>query len=537
MKNFKLKKSFRQTKTALSVAICFSTSPTFADEITNWNYYSVLATKAATSLTTGNAGNALNSNVATRIEAIEARAVFDAVNAINQFSNNSYYYSNTTTLSGLTSVSASVAAAQAAHDVLKGALPSTGTWPATLTWLDTQLASDLSALNASSNDPGVAVGQAAAAAALAARSADSSQIRTTYTPSTNLSVSSTNAVVSNATGNPGVGLWRPNNGAAGVIDPVTGAPTGFDVNGNIQAAAAIDFNWKNVTPFSLSPLEKQQLVAAVPPALEVGGAEYLQELNFVQTHGENSANPGSRTNDQLLQALYYKQDAELHINEAARLASAAQGLSLNKNAQLFAALDNALADARIATWQAKYDLDFWRPITAINADANGDVASYAWQPLGVTPAHPSSPAGHSATVAAGAEILRAFFNTDSIVPANTPVTLTSIPWLIGTNNGTGQLQTPINGQNATTRGVSSFSQLQLENGESRLYLGVHFGNDNFQGQTLGLSVADLIINQQIDPAIQGLRVYRGNSSVASGANLHRILVNDSADSGFFGLSN
>ncbi|WP_347985804.1 vanadium-dependent haloperoxidase [Methylomonas sp. AM2-LC] len=533
MKN--LKHAFLPTKITLSVAICLSATPVFADEVTNWNYYSVLATKAATSLTTGNAGNALNSNVATRIEAIEARAVYDAVNAINHFSNDSYYYTNTSTLSGLTSISASVAAAQAAHDVLKASLPTTGTWPATLTWLDTQLASDLTALGASSSDAGIAVGQAAAAAALAARSADYSKVRTTYTPSSNLSVNAANAVVANATGNPGVGLWRPSNGAAGVIDPITGAPTGFDATGNIQAAAAIDFNWKNVTPFSISTFEKQKLVAAVPAALQVGSAEYTQEVSFVQNHGEDSSNPGSRSNDQLLQALYYKQDAELHINEAARLASAAHNLGLNQNAKLFAALDNALADSRIATWQAKYDLDFWRPITAINADANGNVASYNWKPLGVTPAHPSSPAGHSATVAAGAEILRAFFNSDSILPNNSPVTLTSIPWLIGTNNGTGQLATAINGQDSTTRNVSSFSQIQLENGQSRLYLGVHFGNDNFQGQTLGLSIADQIINAQLDPAAHGLRIFKGNNSVANGINLHRILVNDSANSGFFGL--
>jgi hypothetical protein len=46
------------------------------------------------------------------------------------------------------------------------------------------------------------------------------------------------------------------NGAPGVVDPNTGAPTGFDETGAIQPAAAIDFNWKNVTPFSLSTLKK-----------------------------------------------------------------------------------------------------------------------------------------------------------------------------------------------------------------------------------------------------------------------------------------
>jgi len=537
MKHLTPKKSLLQNPIALAIAACLAAPTAFADEVTNWNYYTILATKGATSLTTGVAANALNSNVGTRIEAIEARAVFDAVNAVNHFSSGSYYYSNSAAPSGVTANSAAIAAAQAAHDVLIGALPSTSAWTATQTWLNNQLASELTSLSASGSDPGITIGKAAAAAALAARSNDFSAIRTTYTPSTNLSVNTSNAVAPNATGNPGLGLWRPNNGAAGVIDPNTGAPTGFDASGNIQAAAAIDFNWKNVTPFSLSTLEKQQLVAEVPAPLAIGGQEYLQELSYVETHGGNSANPGSRTSDQLLQALYYKQDAEIHINDAARQASIARGYTLNQNAKLFAALDNALADSRIATWQAKYDIDFWRPITAINADSSGNVASYSWTPLGVTPAHPSSPAGHSATIAAGADILRAFFNSDSLLPNSAAITLTAIPWLIGTNNGTGQLSTPINGQDATTRSVNTITQLQLENGQSRLYLGVHFGNDNFQGQTLGLLVADTIINAQLDPAIQGLKVYRGSSSVATGGNLHSILVNNSNVSGFFGLSN
>jgi hypothetical protein len=523
------------SKLALSLTMLLSASVAQADEVTNWNYYALLAAKGATSLTNGTPGNAQNSNVTTRILAIEGRAVFDAVNAIHPFSPNGYYYKNTSSLNNLTTVSAKVAAAQAAHDVLLAELPNSTAWTATRSWLDALLQANLLSLGASASDAGISVGQAAAAAAVAARSQDFSQIRTTYTPSTNLSVNASNAVVSNATGNPGLGLWRPSNGAAGVIDPSTGAPTGFDASGNIQAAAGIDFNWKNVTPFSLSALEKQQLVAEVPPPLVIGSDEYVEELSFVQAHGESSAHPGSRSDDQLLQALYYKQDAELHINDAARQASLAKQLSLIANAKLFAALNNALADARIAAWQAKYDLDFWRPITALNADAKGNVSSYNWQPLGVTPAHPSSPAGHSATVAAGTEVLRAFFKSDKITPTGTSITLSTLPWLIGTNNGTGQLATPSNGQNGTSREVTTFSQLQLENGQSRLYLGVHFGNDNYQGQALGLAVADALIAAQLDPAVSGVKTFRGHEKVANAENLHKILVHNKADSGFFGL--
>ena len=527
------------SRIALAMAVSLPVPAAFADAVTDWNQYSILATKGATSPTTGNAAIALNTNVATRIHAIVARAVFDAVNAINHFSPASYY-SSPTPVGTVTANSVAAAAAQAAHDVLLGALPNNANWTATRTWLDSQLSDYLSVtLGVTPADPGIGVGQAAAAAALAARAGDFSAPRTTYTPSTNLSINTSvtpNTVVPNATGNPGPGVWRPTNSGAGDVDPLTGAPTGFS-GGVIQPAAGIDFNWKNVTPFSLTTLKKQQLVAAVPPSLKLSSdpnSEYQKELAFVRSHGQDSAHPGSRTGDQTLQALYYKSDAELFVNEAARIASSARGLTLNQNAKLFALLDSALADARIAAYQSKYDLVFWRPVTALNADASGNVASYDWKPLAATPAHPSSTAGHSTTGAAGAEILRSFFGSDQIQPGGAPVTLTTIPWLIGTNNGTGRANPPIGGKDGTTRDVSTFSQIQLENGRSRLYLGVHFGNDDYQGQWLGLALADAILKAHTDPASAGVSIFTGGPTVASAPHLYSLFVTNSAVSGFYG---
>jgi len=536
MKNTTFPNALNLSTLTVAIAASFLALEATADTVTDWNKYTVLATKGATSATTGTASLAQNSNVSTRIEAIEARAVFDAVNAIDQFSTGSYYFNNPAP-TGLSAQSAAAAAAQAAHDVLIGALPNpaNGSWTPTRNWLDSQLASDLLALGVNNSDPGIAIGQAAAAAALAARASDFSAIRTTYTPSTNLAVSTAGTVVANATGNPGVGLWRPSNGAAGVVDPVTGAPTGFDASNVILPTAAIDFNWKNVTPFSLSIAKKQSLVATTPASLIIGSDEYNAEFGYVKTHGQDSENPGDRTNDQTLQALYYKADAEIFVNEVARIASSNHGLTLDQNAKLFAGLANALADARISAFQSKYDLLFWRPITAINANADGSVSNYTWKPLATTPSHPSSTSGHSATAAAGAEILRAFFKSDKITKKGTAVTLTTIPWIIGTNNGTGKVDPAIFGGDATTRSVTTFSQLQLETGRSRVYLGVHFGTDNYQGQTLGLTVADAIINYKTDPAVSDLTVYWGNSSVANNKNLRSILIADSANSGFFGL--
>lgn len=185
-----------------------------------------------------------------------------------------------------------------------------------------------------------------------------------------------------------------------------------------------------------------------------------------------------------------------------------------------------MADARISAFASKYEQKYWRPITALNADTDGTVTNgYAdWHPLAATPSHPSNTSGHSATGAAAFEVLRAFFASDVILPDGTPATLTSLPWLIGTNSGTG---------NVTTRAVTTFSQAQLENGASRIYLGVHWGYDNYQGQLLGLEVADAILVTSSDPAATGVRI---RQSPASLVNLRRTLLQRVDLYGFFGLA-
>ena len=56
----------------------------------------------------------------------------------------------------------------------------------------------------------------------------------------------------------------------------------------------------------------------------------------------------------------------------AQVAAELKGNSLEDNARLFASLNIAIADATISCWDAKYEYDYWRPITAIRADAAHD---------------------------------------------------------------------------------------------------------------------------------------------------------------------
>jgi hypothetical protein len=481
-----------------------------ADAVTDWDERAVLATKGYNG-TTGT-GVFIDSNLGSRVSATAARAVYDAVNAIAHFNaNQKYYYGGT----GTGSVPAAVA--QAAHDVLLAQLPNPASdttvdtrWTATRTWLDQQLASDLTALHVSASDGGVAVGKAAAAAAIAGRTDDNAAPVITYGP------------LLTPTSNPGVGLWRQSNAGASVVDPTTGAPTGFDAAGAIEGRPGIDLNWRDVTPFSLTIGQKLDLVAEVPLNPGVDSREWNQEADYVRKYGASAST--QRSADQTAQALYYKQDAEIFVHEAARIASKARNLPIERNAALFALLSNVIADTRITAFASKYDQKLWRPITVFNADGDGRVTNkyVAWHPLAATPSHPSNTAGHSATGAAGFETLRAFFSSDSILPDGQPTTLGSLPWLVGTNAGTGK---------ATTRKVTTFSQAQLENGASRLYLGVHWGFDNLQGQLLGLSVADSIITRSYDPASERVRL---KDSPASANQIIRTLSAKPELYGYFG---
>lgn len=388
-----------------------------ADTITDWNLIAVQASKTA----------GQNTNFATRTHAIAAVAVYDAVNSVRHFGDAYHFYQPP---SG--PASAEAAAAQAAHDVL------VALFPAQQATLDASLDVSLSAItDGSEEDAGRAVGSAAAADILALRANDGSTPNVTYP----------------GPASPGIGQWRPTPG------PTPGSfPPG------------INQQWANVTPFLLK--SPQQFRASPPP--RVGTPRYNRALAEVKSLGESTSTV--RTEDQTHIAQFYRQDAEVLVNEAARKLSDIHNLSLEQNALLFLLTDVALADTRIAVWDSKYHYLFWRPITALNANAAGVVTNdyAAWKPLIVTPAHPSYPSGHSATVSAGFAVLRALLGDEDQLT----------------------LHTTTAGEPART--IANLSVGESENGLSRIYGGIHFQFDNEAGQDLGRDVARYILRKAPD---------------------------------------
>lgn len=291
---------------------------------------------------------------------------------------------------------------------------------------------------------GMATGAAIATASLAARAADGSTALSTYAPT------------------PGIGNWQPT--------PPAGLP------------AAVP-QWADVSPFLLT--SPDQFRPAPPP--NVGSAAYAAAYNEVMMIG--SATSATRTADQSAAATFWAQASGTAPWLQAGLGVAqGAGLSSIENARLFALISTSIADSVIGIWDAKYEYDFWRPVTAIaqgdfdgNALTTGDAL---WTPFITTPNHPSYISGHSGVASAGATILEDYFGD-----AHNFCLLAS----------------------GLTRCWDSFSGAALDAANSRLWGGIHWSFDNEAGTALGRQVAEYALQSGAfdavpEPASWGLMI-------------------------------
>ena len=160
------------------------------------------------------------------------------------------------------------------------------------------------------------------------------------------------------------------------------------------------------------------------PAPALTDADYTEAYREVKALGGNgTTTPTTRTPEQTEIAYFWAglgvSNAGVAIwNQITQTVAAAHDLSLAENARLFAQVNVANADAFIASFDAKYAYNYWRPVTAIRAadtDGNPDtVPDPTWTPLIATPNHPSYGSNHSAQSRAAAEALAAFFGTDHV---------------------------------------------------------------------------------------------------------------------------
>jgi hypothetical protein len=405
--------------TALVVALA-SPALARADVVTDWNNY---ASTAITAPPPTGAGQP--PHVAVLSFAMVQGAVYDAVNAIDR-GHEPYLVRP----SANPWDSKDAAAATAAFEVL------TGLFPTQLATLQPLYDASLSAVpDGPMKDGGIAAGDAAAKAMLAARQDDGRGSPFTIPIGTT------------------PGAWRPTP-PANALDP---AP------------------WVgNVKPFLVPDVS--MLRTKGPNRLS--SRAYARDLNEVKEIG--SLTSTTRTPDQTDAAIWWQDNGAALWNRIFRTLSASQGLDTAANARLFAMEDLAAADAAIGCWNNKYYWNFWRPITAIREAANdGNPATEAdpnWLPLFdpatpsappalVTPAFPDHPSGHSCVSSAIVHTLQNFFGTDKIAFS------------------------AFSNKSGTTRSFDRFSQALDEVIDARVWAGIHFRTADTQGASLGKKVA------------------------------------------------
>jgi hypothetical protein len=303
---------------------------------------------------------------------------------------------------------------------------------------------------------GESVGAQVAAAVIARRSGDRSDDNTPYTPASGQA-----------------GAWRPTTANAAAVTP----------------------NWGRVTPFVMS--SGAQFRPPLPggftsyPAL-LASPQYAAQVTEVKNLGAAKGLPTQRTAEQEQIAFFWANDVlgtylpPGQMLEHTLIVSQMRGLGVAENARLFGLMALALADAAIAAWDAKYltDIDLWRPESAIQLSTDPAVRDANWKPLSnqndvsFSPSFPAYVSGHATFGAAWAAVLRGYFGTDEL---------------------TMRLTTDDPDARGVVRTFTSFSQAALENGRSRVYLGVHYQWDADHGFQSGSRVGDLVVANALRP--------------------------------------
>jgi hypothetical protein len=422
-------------------------------------------------------GENLGPGRAARAMAIVHIAIFDAVNAI---AGGFESYTGLPRAQAGTSMDAAIATA--AHDAL------VGTFPSQKERLDDLYANDLAHVRAGGGRivaDGIALGHRAAAAILAMRTGDGSEI-----PEPTI----------------GVGYFTSNDPGRWREDPIS------------QKTIALGAFWGSVRPFVMTSGDQFR----VPPPPAMDSAEYTAAYDEVQQlGGDGVVTPTIRTPEQTFIGTFWAYDGTPSLcapprfyNQITTTIAAQMGTNLVDLARLLALVNTSLADAGIAVWESKYHYDFWRPVTGIresdpgtgpsglgdgNPDTHGDPtyvplcapASNLGGP-NFTPPFPSYPSGHGGFGGALFEILRTFYGTDDIA-----FTIVSDEFNGMTTDNLGNVRPLI------PRSYTSFSQAEEENGQSRIYLGIHWKFDKDEAIAQGRSVGDYVFQHAFQPAAPG----------------------------------
>jgi PAP2 superfamily len=335
---------------ALSLLPCAEASA--AGIVAEWN------TIAASTIVTGGGKPAPASGVWFAYASV---AVYDAVNAVDRRFEPFYYR-------GFAPRGASdeAAAIAAAHRVL------VVYFPAQQPALDAQYRTSLDNIRAGggAKAAGVAAGESAAAALIAARAGDGLEADVPYTAPA------------------GTGFWQPAVATLPAVTPWLG----------------------EMRPFTMT--SAAEFLPPGPPPLS--SDTWVADYNEVRALGGTVSS--MRTPKQTETAWFWTEHPSLQYARVFSYLAGNDTHDVMASARLMAILWTSYADAVIGCFNAKYHYGFWRPNTAIPAGGGNPslVAERRWSSLAMTPNHPEYPSGHGCMTGATAASIERYFGTDKL---------------------------------------------------------------------------------------------------------------------------
>ena len=392
------------------------------------------------------AGVPLPPFIEARLYAISNVAMHDALNAIvPRFER----YADTGPVEPDAGIA--VAVLTAARDAINGAAPAAAA--ATNAWY----ASEIAALAGSPGfADGVALGERAAAAILARRSAD-------------------------GTAGGGVAPYTPGSSPGDYQFTFPFNTPGFDffgtggfADGSVWAASVTPFVVTSTSQFRAAPP-----YGAASNSAAVLTQQYTDDFNEVKALG--CAGCTARTAQQTEIALFWLENSPTGWNRIARIVADQRQLDAWDTARMLALLQMGEFDSYATNFDSKYHYDFWRPVTAValaNSDGNPNTtAATGWEVLGFpTPPVPDYPSAHAGAGGTAAAIMEA------LVPGRGKgITATS-----------GSLP-------GVTRTFATVGEAARENALSRIYVGFHFRHAADVGLSQGRDVGEYIARNALRP--------------------------------------
>jgi hypothetical protein len=239
--------------------------------------------------------------------------------------------------------------------------------------------------------------------------------------------------------------------------------------------------WPGVKPFAIAKLSQFR----PQPPVALTSETWAKDFNELCDYGGKTS--AKRLPQQNETARFWLMVGPQAYHPFARHLVTAQQMNIEDSARFMALVAVGLTDALIALFDAKYQYNFWRPITAIrNGDIDDNPATErraTWQPIDNTPLHPEYPCAHCVLSGVVAGVVAAVLGTEDI-----PEVAVTSPTSPG-----------------VTHRWTNLTVFAEEVANARIWAGFHYRFSTQVGTPMGRQIGEYVVKNVMQPVVTSSR--------------------------------